>query len=85
MRAGSSRLSVNQIVDSEIMTGQQNLKQMLSLGPILFLSIMAIVSVVSLVGALVVVGIAVATVAYLVGSSHASENMVFKLTEKGFV
>ncbi len=81
----SSRLSVNQIVDSEIMTGQQNLKQMLSLGPILFLSMMAIVSVVSLVGALVVVGIAVATVAYLVGSSHVSENMVFKLTEKGFV
>ncbi len=81
----SSRLSVNQIVDTEIMTGQQNLKQMLSLGPILILSVMAIISVVSLIGALIVVAIAASSVAYLVGSSRVSENMVFKLTEKGFV
>ncbi len=80
-----SRLSVNQIVDTEIMSGQQNLRQMLSLGPILILAIMSIISIVSLIGAVVVVFIAVASDCYLVFSSTVSENMVFGLTEKGFV
>lgn len=80
-----SLLAVNQIVDTEIMTGQQSLKQVLSLGPILFLSLMAIVSVLSLVGALVVVCITVGFVLYIVTSRNISENMVYKLTERGFI
>lgn len=81
----SSRLSVNQIVDTEIMSGQQNLRQVLSLGPILILAIMGIASVLSLVAAIVAVCISLGTVLYLVTSNRASENMVFSLTEKGFV
>lgn len=81
----TSRLSVNQIVDTEIMTGQQNLKQVLALGPILILSLMAVVSIVTIFGAIAVVIISLGTVAYLVTNPKISENMVFKLTEKGFV
>ena len=81
----SSRLSVNQIVDTEIMSGQQNLRQVLSLGPILILAVMGIASAVSLAAAIAAVCISLGTVIYLVTSSSASENMVFSLTEKGFV
>ncbi len=80
-----SRLSVNQIVDTEIMSGQQNLKQVLGLAPILIFSIMAVVSVLSLTGAIAVLCISIGSVAYLVANPRISENMVFSLTEKGFV
>lgn len=81
----NARISWNQIIDTEFMSGQQNLRQVASLIPIFFLSILSIVSVLSILFAVALAVFAFAAFYSLLGSKTLVETLVSRLAERGYV
>ncbi|MEM3852008.1 MAG: hypothetical protein QXP70_03310 [Methanomassiliicoccales archaeon] len=81
----NARLAAMQILDTDFMAGQQGLRQVGALFPVLLLAIMSILSVLSIVFAVGLAILAAIISFYLTASRRTAQRLVSVLTERGFV